>query len=471
MKHTHPIQIHTLIGFVILILLLTSVSGIHSTQSPLSQREQKDIVTIEESQEHDLGPRLDWYENFDNYTEGIPLPEQSNWEPWGDNPIHGDFYISSNYCRSPPYSLAIDSIDDALHQFSGYTSSYWIFTAWQYIPLEASGASTYFILLDIYEEGGGGDTNWATQLLFDPDDMVVYSEFEGNELPLILGEWVEIHIVIYLEDDVQRIFYNGTLISSKSWTDGVSGDGELNIAAVDFFGNEAEYEVFYDDLSLVEFHPVGACCLGDDSCINGVTEEECSQNGGRYQGHDSFCGNLCCVWGLNAKEIEIPCEVEGDTTDGQDCCPLRDSRDDSYEFVLPYEAEWTFSVCDAGWDTYLYLGYIDPGDIAENNDYPGCGNASKIIMRLGEVGDIYNLVIEGNTTEDYGPYTLVITSRLFADVTGPNGEPDGVVNVYDLLAVLAAWGQTGEPGWIYEDINVDGIVDTADLLELLGSWS
>ena len=43
---------------------------------------------------------------------------------------------------------------------------------------------------------------------------------------------------------------------------------------------------------------------------------------------------------------------------------------------------------------------------------------------------------------------------------------DGTVNVLDLLAVLAAWGQSGVP----EDINGDGTVNVFDLLEVLAAW-
>lgn len=48
---------------------------------------------------------------------------------------------------------------------------------------------------------------------------------------------------------------------------------------------------------------------------------------------------------------------------------------------------------------------------------------------------------------------------------------DGVVNVDDLLFVLAAWEQTGPPGWIPEDINEDGVVNVLDLLIVLANWS
>jgi predicted outer membrane repeat protein len=50
-----------------------------------------------------------------------------------------------------------------------------------------------------------------------------------------------------------------------------------------------------------------------------------------------------------------------------------------------------------------------------------------------------------------------------ADCADP---PDGVVDVADLLALLAAWGQPDSPC----DINFDGFVGTADLLLLLAAW-
>jgi len=43
---------------------------------------------------------------------------------------------------------------------------------------------------------------------------------------------------------------------------------------------------------------------------------------------------------------------------------------------------------------------------------------------------------------------------------------DGIVDVLDLLKVLAHWGQSGEAS----DITGDGIVDVLDLLEVLASW-
>jgi hypothetical protein len=60
---------------------------------------------------------------------------------------------------------------------------------------------------------------------------------------------------------------------------------------------------------------------------------------------------------------------------------------------------------------------------------------------------------------DMGAYEFGSTCP--ADITG-----DGVVDVDDLLALLAAWGNTSGP----EDIDKDGFVGAADLLELLAAW-
>lgn len=49
----------------------------------------------------------------------------------------------------------------------------------------------------------------------------------------------------------------------------------------------------------------------------------------------------------------------------------------------------------------------------------------------------------------------------------PDVNDDGVVDVLDLLDVLAFWGTAGP----YADVNCDGIVDVLDLLDVLANWS
>jgi len=186
----------------------------------------------------------DWVENFDSYQVGSGLHGQGGWLGWEGDPTW-DGYITDLYAHSDPNSLESTLNTDIVHEFEGYTSGQWTFTAWQYVPDDFVGQS-YFILLNTY---GVGIHNWSTQIMFDSAGFV-QSQFENAELPLITGQWVELRVEIDLDADVQTIYYGGTQLVSKSWTDGVSGGGAVNIGAVDIFANGAS-PVYWDDLSLL----------------------------------------------------------------------------------------------------------------------------------------------------------------------------------------------------------------------------
>jgi len=49
--------------------------------------------------------------------------------------------------------------------------------------------------------------------------------------------------------DTQYVYYNEAFLTNKSWTDGVSGDGPLELGGIDLFANGAT-PIYYDDLSI-----------------------------------------------------------------------------------------------------------------------------------------------------------------------------------------------------------------------------
>lgn len=189
----------------------------------------------------------DWGDDFDSYAAGSGIIGQGGWEGWDGSPAP-DALVSGALSRSAPNSLESGPITDVVQTFEDVNSGEWIFTAWQYIPGNATG-DTYFILLNSYKADGVANENWSTQLRF--GGGVVESEFDAAMLPLIFDQWVEIRVEIDFTADTQMIFYGGALLSSKSWTEGVSGGGAVNLAAVDIFGNNST-PVYYDDLTLEE---------------------------------------------------------------------------------------------------------------------------------------------------------------------------------------------------------------------------
>ena len=190
--------------------------------------------------------RADWADDFDSYATGSGLHGQGGWKGWDNDPAW-DAYVTDVYSQSAPNSVEIAGPSDMVHEYSGYGTGTWIYTAWQYVPADFAGLS-YFLLLNTYNDTG--PYNWSCQVLFDSAGYVI-SDPDGGELSLITDRWVEIRVEIDLDADLQTFYYDDQMLYQKSWIDGVSGDGAQNIGAVDLFANAAE-PIYYDDLSLVE---------------------------------------------------------------------------------------------------------------------------------------------------------------------------------------------------------------------------
>jgi hypothetical protein len=188
-----------------------------------------------------------WGDDFDSYADGSSMHGQGGWKGWGNDPTW-TAYVTSAQSLSSPHSVDVMGNSDLVHEYADYTSGQWVYTAWQYIPESFSGES-YFILLNTYTDPGTAN-NWSTQVRFDSALGIVESEFDYSQLPLITGRWVELRNEIDLDADLQSIYYDGQLLVSKSWTEGVSGGGALNIGAVDLFANGAS-TIYYDNISLV----------------------------------------------------------------------------------------------------------------------------------------------------------------------------------------------------------------------------
>jgi len=358
----------------------------------------------------------DWQENFDSYPEG-PVDGHGGWQ--------GSAQITAERARSDSHSLRLGVSDSALRLFSGCDHGLWRMTAWQYIPANTDEGSTYYILHSRYGDKGEG-TSWSTQLRFDTVADVVVSEFEDAMRPLVYDVWVEIAVLIDLYEDKQWIYYNGKLLSTKSWTEGVSGDGELNIAALSLYSASGPGDVYYDDLSLIELPPVGACCYLDGGCEDGVEPEMCEAAGGWFQGYFTFCDEVeCSVYGECGWELTGP-TVFSQTLEGNPShCDYLPGEDEYFTIMIPFDGTWTFSLCGgADWDTVLALGSECCGfDLGTDDD--GCGEGSlqsKLHFDFLSAG-VYFLLLESKEPGAGGEYALTIDTPTILECP-PSGIPE-----------------------------------------------
>lgn len=200
-------------------------------------------------------PSAAWSDDFDNYETGSSMHGQGGWKGWFNNPDK-TAYTSDSQAVSAPNSVATRIASDLVHEFDGYTTGVWTYTAWQYIPSNFDGQS-YFILLNQYNDDNQ-DINWSTQVLFDSVTGLVVNEGPaGGQLEMITGQWVKIRVDIDLDNDIQSFYYGGDLLFTGSWKDGLTRGGSQDIAAVDLWANGGTV-IYYDNLSLGRLFETGA---------------------------------------------------------------------------------------------------------------------------------------------------------------------------------------------------------------------
>jgi hypothetical protein len=390
------------------------------------------------------GDWLDGFETYDCEADICAADGTGGWVSWdgSDSSTNGRVSCSPDH----PVLTGEKSLrglgggataDDLVYTYSFINTGYWAYTAWMYIPSGAyNGQTHYFILLNQWGPNGAG-ANWSTQLRCDPQSGTINSEFEEVSRPLVLDQWVELKVLINLftpeQDplggDMQNVFYNGNLLTSKSWTDGVSGGGTLSIQAVDLWFNDVTVEyVYYDDMSLIGLPPTGACCYDNGDCDDGLEADSCATGGGRFQGIGSFCDAVeCPVYGNCGWLLTGPTQFAYTTVgQGDDCDWVSGSEDEQFEITIPYDGWWTFSLCEGtDWDTVITLGAECCGFDWNNDGVPDfddnscpAGFQSLLVYETLPAGT-YFLNLEDVNGTSGGAYRLIIDTPCILDC------PDG----------------------------------------------
>jgi hypothetical protein len=120
-----------------------------------------------------------------------------------------------------------------------------------------------------------------------------------------------------------------------------------------------------------------------------------------------------------------------------------------------------------------------PGDILWGPMAPGLPPRHWITvaqLALVPTDDIDALDLQYDCNSNNIPDNLEVITGFAPDINMnliPDGcecladvNDDGVVNITDLLAVIAAWGALGGPA----DVNFDGVVNIKDLLDVIAAW-
>ena len=80
-----------------------------------------------------VGTGVVWSENFDSYALGSSMHGQGGWKGW-DNDETWTAFVSDDQSRSTPHSLDVKEDTDLVHEYDGYTTGEYVYTAYVYIP-------------------------------------------------------------------------------------------------------------------------------------------------------------------------------------------------------------------------------------------------------------------------------------------------------------------------------------------------
>jgi hypothetical protein len=235
--------------------------------------------------------RAGWSDSFDTYANDQFLDggaDDGGWKGWDNVPAAGA-YVRDDQYRSQPQSVEIAGDTDLVHEY-GYVGGQWTYTAWQFIPDDFQGDSA-FILLSDYTDGAGQSNTWVVQLSFNSATGMVESQFNGETLNYITGQWIEIRCEIDLAGDWLKIYYNNLILAEHAYSEGIgNGNVFMVIDAVDLYANSAS-PVYYDDLSL-EGEAPPAADLDCNGALTWTTKTGATVTGDFQVGNIGDAGSL-----------------------------------------------------------------------------------------------------------------------------------------------------------------------------------
>jgi hypothetical protein len=199
--------------------------------------------------EPNAAPASVFTEDFESYAAGMALHGQGGWKGWNNNPAAGAT-VSTEFACSGSQSVEILGSSDLVHEFRR-AGGQWALSLMQYIPSGSTGTSN-FILLNRYKDGGANTyDDWSIETQYNLQTGVItcwHGAIPGAAA-ILFDQWVQIKLLINLDQNTFEEFYNGRRMAAGPWDDDTHG----TLQALDLFGNRAS-SIYYDDIRIDAYH-------------------------------------------------------------------------------------------------------------------------------------------------------------------------------------------------------------------------
>ncbi len=207
---------------------------------------------------------LPFNDNFDSYAVGSGISTNGTWKLW--SPTSVDAVVTDSKSFSGKNSLATKALSDNVQISTPgqITSGQWVCTTMTYIDSAIIGTGGgMLIALNTFDQVSGPN-NWSAQIGVDAGSsglagahIASLSFPEPGAVPIIPDKWVEVRMEIDLDADTWVGYYDGVQCtpSGLSWSNGVSGGGQVAIECFDFYSSGAAGFLFDDAV----FGPDATC--------------------------------------------------------------------------------------------------------------------------------------------------------------------------------------------------------------------
>lgn len=284
--------------------------------------------------------------------------------------------------------------------------------------------------------------------------------------------------------DLQGTYFFGDYCSNQIWSFRWDGDDSItdfeertselapnagSIGSISGFGEDGNGEIYICDLGGEVFKimaeaPVGACCVGTQ-CVS-LTEANCSNGGGSYQGDFVQCSTGLCDPVLDNDECDSPSDLVAGVND----------------YNTQYATDSDYGDCGIGDDIWMSYTTTCNGSMllqvqgdffdAVSAVYEVCPSGSNQMVACGQESYIVPctagstfLIRVGSDDGSEGDGTVLVNCIPGSDPCPGDCNGDEIIGVDDVLAMIAAYGQESDC-----DTTGDGIIDVNDLLDLIASW-
>jgi hypothetical protein len=200
-------------------------------------------------------------DNFDSYTPGNGIVQSNpTWSYWAAS-TPSDAVVDSSVSYSGDNSCRVNGTTvDLVLPIGPYTTGIYSVDFKMLLPQGSTGG--YFNLLHVWN-ANSTNYEWAVDVFFDADGSC-YITSGGTQNPANfvapVGEWFDMQVQVFLNDDLGVIKANGNEILSFPWSinNGNGAAGTLQLAALNFYGTNfantgGTYHI--DDVSVTELPP------------------------------------------------------------------------------------------------------------------------------------------------------------------------------------------------------------------------